>query len=427
MALTSVLIITTHSLFNAALARLASPELYISAFAVAKSFMHFFSSPIIMIRQTVSTLVKDAASYYKVRKFVSLIIIGVILVLALLKFTGAANWLLANIMGVQGRILDKSLVIFGVLIIFPLGPALRDMMQGIAVKLNKTYLFSIATVLRIIFVLSVIYFIDELQFIPGGIIAGGMFLGAVLIEGLALYIGVKLTTRNIADSLENNIDKFENRSEKLNYSRILYFYYPLLITSFLKRMGGPLINMGLARSMSPELTISVYAVAWGLGLIFLSPIFMFHQQVINFLDEKNANLSSLKSFALIIGIFITGVLGLIAYTDLGYYILRNWIQATEQISILSLDLLKIMIVLPLIMLGRKFYWGIMMKKNKTKFISRGKLINLISLFSTLVLGIIINPPNTAIIGIMAIICSQLSEFLYLFYKTKNVGLKQVHN
>ncbi|MFW6270080.1 MAG: hypothetical protein ACOC4G_08375 [Bacillota bacterium] len=418
MALTSVLIITTHSLFNAALARLPSPELFISAFAVAKSFMHFFTSPIIMIRQTVSTLVRDTDSYKKVRRFIFLIVLSVVLLLALLRFSSLADWMLKNIMGVGGEVRHQSLIIFGVLILFPLGPALRDFMQGIAVKLNRTYLFSIATVIRITYVLAIIYFIDYLNFIPAAFLAGGMFLGAVLIEGIVLFAGVKLTTRNIPRSLDKNEDIFENNIKKLNYKKILYFYHPLLITSFLKRMGAPLINMGLARTIRPELSISVYAVAWGLGLIFLSPIFMFHQQVINFLDDKNNNLASLKRFGFIIALIITLFLGVTGFTDLGYYILKNWIQATEEICLLSLDLLKIMIVLPAIMIGREFYWGVMMKKNKTKFISRGKMVNLTALFITIVLGILINPANSAIVGIAAVIFSQLFEFLYLYYKSR---------
>ena len=40
LGMTSILIVITHSLFNMALARFPTPEVYISAFAVAKSFMH---------------------------------------------------------------------------------------------------------------------------------------------------------------------------------------------------------------------------------------------------------------------------------------------------------------------------------------------------------------------------------------------------
>ena len=50
LAATAFIIIITHSFFNAGLARLPNPEVLIAAFAVAKSLMHVFQSPVMMIR-----------------------------------------------------------------------------------------------------------------------------------------------------------------------------------------------------------------------------------------------------------------------------------------------------------------------------------------------------------------------------------------
>lgn len=65
LALTATLVTITHTLFNAGLGRLDEPEIYISAFAVAKSLMHLFESPISMLRQTYSTLVVDQTAWPK--------------------------------------------------------------------------------------------------------------------------------------------------------------------------------------------------------------------------------------------------------------------------------------------------------------------------------------------------------------------------
>ena len=54
-----------------ALGKLPTPEIYISAFAVAKSLMHLAEIPtmMIMMKQTAVVLVEDRESYYRVRKF----------------------------------------------------------------------------------------------------------------------------------------------------------------------------------------------------------------------------------------------------------------------------------------------------------------------------------------------------------------------
>lgn len=422
LALTSLLMMTTHSLFNAALSRLSTPEVYLSAFAVAKALIHLFESPTMMVRQTVSTLVNDKISYNKIRKFV-LIITGLVFALiVLLITTGAVEWIFKNIMGIEGQILNKAVITFSVLVFLPFASSMRNFMQGIAASLNKTYLFTIGTIVRIIFVLLLVIYIDNFSFIPGAVFAGFMFFGAILIEGLTLLIGIYFTTSTIPQSLVQQDIETEIKSSNINLSFILVFYGPLMITTLLKTLGGPIINFGLARSITPEVAISVFAVAWGLGTIFLSPVFMFHQLVINFINSQNNNINSVKKFGFYLGIFVTIMMVVLGYTDLGYYILSNWIKAPAEITVLSIELLKIMVVLPVIMLGREFYWGLLMKKNSTKYIGKGKIVNLTSLILTIIVLLFIAPVNSGFIGVLAIIISQFMELIYLFFAVRKSGL-----
>jgi hypothetical protein len=53
----------------------------------------------------------------------------------------------------------------------------------------------------------------------------------------------------------------------------------------------PIINAGLARSDQPDLTLSVFAVAWGLGMIVLSPFYMLHQIPLSYYEEGGKNRS----------------------------------------------------------------------------------------------------------------------------------------
>ena len=91
----------THSLFNAALARLPSPAVYISAFAVAKSVVNLLKSPITMVRQTVSSLVGDKESYHKVRNFFVIFTSAIILFIAFIALSNLSSWIFKNIMGIK--------------------------------------------------------------------------------------------------------------------------------------------------------------------------------------------------------------------------------------------------------------------------------------------------------------------------------------
>ncbi len=414
MALTSILIIITHSLFNAGLARLPSPEVYISAFAVSKSLMHLIQSPVMMVRQTFTALVDDQKSYLKVRNFIIGLISLLVLLLTVIAYTDLARWIFKNLMGISGDVLEKSIIILRVLVIFPIGAALRNVMQGLSIKFNLTPLFPLATSVRIIYVTLIVVFIEQITlYISPGVIAGLMFFGAILIEGIVLFIGNHIQKGNFTKAIDK-INTVITNNTNISTKFIFTFFWPLVTTSLIHTLAVPIVNTGLARTIRPELAISAYAVAWGLGLIILSPIFMFHQVPINFIDETEKSKNQVKKFGIYLGIFVTVTFATIAFTDISYYILNNWIGTNEEISSLAVDVLKIMSLFPFIVVVREYYWGYFIKNHMTKHLSKGKVVHLITLSIMMLILTTLNHSNPAIIGVIGIGSSDLAETLYLY-------------
>lgn len=420
--MTAFLILITHSLFNAGLARLPHPEIYISAFAVAKSLMHLIQSPAMMVRQTVTALIDDKQSFLQVRKFTSILISLIVVVLISVAYTGLAPWIFKNIMGITGKTVEVAVIILRVFVLFPIASTLRNFSQGLAIHFNITPLFTVATIVRIIYVTLIVVFIDKITFLSPGVIAGLMFLGAILIEALVLLLGNKIYTGNITDAITKITNNRSKDNVDITHKFIFSFFWPLIVTSLVKTLTIPIVNMGLARTIKPELALSAFTVAWGFGLIILSPIIMFHQIPINFVDKDNKDMIKIvKKFGLYIGIVITVVFSIISFTNLGYYFLRNIIGVTEEISLLSVDVLKIMVILPFIMLSREFYWGVFIKNHQTKLLGRGKFVNIIFLTITIILLTLFKLQNPAVVGVISIIIGELTEVIYLYFldqKTK---------
>ena len=413
-----MMVMVTHSLFNAGMARLDSPAVYLSAFAVAKGLAHLLKSPAVMSRQTVTALVVDKKSYHKVGKFLIIITASVVIMMSIISFTGLARWIFRDIMGLKGRVLDEAITILQILTVFPIAEIIRNIMQGLAIKHNVTYLTTIATGARIIFVFIMVISIDKLSALPGAVIAGLMFLGAVFIEAFVMFTGVRLITGKIQDGISRLSTKLpdadKNWGEKLSYKFIIEFFYPLIITAIIKFICGPIINTGLGRTVNPEIAISAYAVGWSLGLIVTSPLLMYHQIPIYFLNNRRESYLEIKRFNIILGFLLSTIMACLAFTDLGYYILTNWIGATNEISLLAMDVLKVMTIIPLIRAFKEFYWGVLMKKHLTRYIGRGKIVGLMALIITVITMVIIDPANPALIGIMAQLANMSAEALYLY-------------
>ena len=420
LTFSSFLIILTHSLFNAGLARLPTPEIYISAFAVAKSLMHIFQSPIMMTRQTVTALADDRQSYKRSRIFLSLVVISIVVVLGIISYTGISRWIFREIMGLTGQTLEASITMLKVLFIFPGMVGIRDFLAGVCIKFRIAPLISVASVMRVIYVSIFVSFIDNIVILPGAILAAIMFLGGIICEVLVLVFGTRLILKNIPKSLESiKIRLSESPINDLTYKSIIAFFSPLAISAYLRTMTMPIINSGLARTYRPEIAISVFAVALSLGMIFVSPLLMFHQVPLQFINNENDhNMRSVKKFAAILGITLSSVMIIVSFTKISYLILFHLIGTSHEISVLSVDVLKIMSILPILFVGREFYWGIMMKRRLTKFIGIGKTINLVFLVTIILIMTLFTISNPSIIGAVALIGSQFSEVIYLYIISK---------
>lgn len=418
LAASFFLISITHSLFYAALARLPSPEIYLAGFTVAKSLLQVLQNPVAMIRQTMVALVVDSQSFHSVKKFVLGLVSVIVMVFAVLSFSGGSRWIFEHLMGVKGEVLEQAIVILRVFILFPAAVSLRNFMQGIAIKFKKTILTPIATVARVGYVALIVVYIDELMFIDAGILAGLMFLGAIVIEALVMFIGVKFTIKDVSKSIDRlKLSRPKSKIKDLTYLSMMTFFAPLVATSFIRSLARPIIESGLARTISPEVAIASYAVAWGLGIIVISPLMMFHQVPLSFIESEEDKIP-VKRFALYLGLTSSTLMALVAFTPIGVYVLKNYIGVTKEICDLSIDVLKIMTILPMVIVVRQYYWGILMKKQLTVYVSIGKAVNLIALFITIFVVTIMKPANPAVVGIIGMISSEIFESIFLYQVTR---------
>ncbi len=421
LTLTSFLTVITHSFFNAGLARLPSPEVYLAAFAVAKSLMHLFESPIMMVRQTVAALVEHGQSYRKVRGFMVGLVTVVVLFFAAIVLSGVGRWILANVMGLEGETLAASQRILQVFIVFPLAATLRNFLQGVLIKFQATPLLTAATVIRIIYVALFVAFMERITFVPAPFLAGFMFLSAISVEAISLLIMSRLVVPNTSQRLDRRFKERDITAQAVNltFPLIFAFFGPLIITSLIKTLAQPLINIGLARTPRPELALAAYAVAWGLGMIVLSPTMMVHQVPLAFADDaRPERIKAVRNFAAGLGVFLSVILAVLAFSPMGYWILIRWIGAGEAISSLSVDVLRAMVVLPPIMIAREFYWGLLMKRRTTAYLGKGKVVNVIALACGLLIAVIIGPHNPALVGIIGMVSAEGAEAAYLFAATK---------
>lgn len=304
LAITALLTTLTHTLFNAGLGRLSRPEIYISAFAVAKSLMHMFESPITMLRQTFSTLVVDQNSMKKVRKFCTWLIFILGILFAIFIYSPISFLLFTKMMNLDGETLTAAITILRILFFFPIFSAIRNYYQGILIKFQATRLITLSTIGRITYVSLFVMLIGKITAVPGSVLAGLMFLTALMVELGVLILGTKLVVGNLNEKILyiNQIRK-PDTSNPLTFRTIFAFIGPLIVMGFIRSLGTPIVNAGLGQTYAPEIALSAYAVGWGLGNIAISPLGSFHQIPISFMSEIGGTQKAIKVFGLMVASF----------------------------------------------------------------------------------------------------------------------------
>ncbi len=429
LAMTQVLIATTHSLFNAALARFPSPEVLISAFSVTKSILQMIQNPVSMIKHTMVSLTTDKKSYQMISRFVTLMGFIIVGLFSIFAFSNMSRWMMSRLIGVEGQVLEEAIIMLRVLILFPLFVSVRDFYQGVAIKLRMTPIVTIASVMRVIFVGIMVLVAENMSFLPGSYFAPGIFAAALFVEALTVVIIVRRQTPDIPRAIEKQTQFLEgdfSHKKEISYGTIFVFFVPLVVTALLRTTSNPIINAGLARTPQPEIAISAYAVGWSVGFLALAPLMMFHQVPLNFLQEKDteANYRSVKRFALLVGLTLSIGVSLIGFTPIGYFVLHNLMGTDEVISTMAADVLKVMALLPMFFVTRQYMWGLFLKRQSTKIVSIGKMINLGVLILTVLTGAKMQPVNPAIIGAVAMVMGEMVECTYLFIAIRKVDRKE---
>lgn len=422
----AIILYSTGTFVNAALARLPSPIVYISAYSVAYSFMFMFQSPLHLISPTVASLADNSKNYTQVKKFAIIITSAIVAIMLIFMATGLTRAIFSSAFQLSGMTLDEAVKIYAVFILYPLGLLLKDFNQGIMIKFSKTWLMPVCSTIRVLTLIVMVAAVEHLTFIPAAILAGGIIITSLYIDGLASLIGVKATVKNVAKAFEKkeslhppankNLDNTQNNG--LTISGIWRFYWPLIITALFNTLNIPIINTALGQTADPDIAISTFSVAWSLYTLIVSPVTEFYQVSIAFIktDEPKSR-HAVKRFAFLLGIVITVLLIIVGFTPVGMYILTVWIRVDQTIAHLSKRIIQVAAILPLLLVFIQYLTGAMMKNQTTKPLSKGKTINLVTLALVLLAGLLLGM-DMAVAAIIATICAYLAELAYLYLASK---------
>ncbi|QOR36240.1 hypothetical protein IMX26_05355 [Clostridium sp. 'deep sea'] len=411
IALSLMIMMSTHSVVSSALARTTDAAIAIASYSVAKSVSNMFQSPCITLRRLCVARFKSKESFDKVLKLTGITLIISLIAMGVIVFTPLSKFVFLKLIGVSEELLPHTIRAMTILFFMPLLAAVRSIYQGVITVCRKTYLLTIATAVRAVVMFSLAAIITNTQFITGSIIGSVLMISGILTEAVFAFIFGKKYLKQLP---QTSPDK-----DELDFGGLWLFFIPLVVAQFAMTWGQPSVNAGLARAVNPEVSLAAYQVGRSFAWIFIGMFGRVHQLILVFAKNKESWLK-VRRFALVLGISQAIILMIIAVTPIGEWILTNIIGVDQELMVMSMSTIFSLSFVPFILSQTEIYAGLLIKNNKTPVITLGKFCNVATLITTVFILQSMVPNMGAAIGGWASVVGYAVELIILFGFSRNV-------
>ena len=167
----------------------------------------------------------------------------------------------------------------------------------------------------------------------------------------------------------------------LSYKKIFLFWIPLAITWLMMSIEGPYLSALIARMGEPKYNLAAYGVSFSFALIIEAPVIMLMSAataLVNSYDSFN----KLKNFTYILNTAITLFMLVILIPAVFSFIAVDLIQLPAEIVEITYWAFAALLPWPAAIGYRRFYQGILIRNNKTRLVTVGTFIRLISMSLT---------------------------------------------
>jgi hypothetical protein len=349
----------------AIIARLAEPKENLAAFAVATALAWIVESPIIMMLSASNALVKDGVAYRKLRRFSSVLNAAVTAVMIVLVTPPVFHFIARGIMGLSPEVAGLAGRSMIYLILWPGAIGFRRFYQGILISDGRPQAVTWGTVIRLSTMAATGLLFALVFRLPGASVGAGALGAGVVAEGAASWAMARPSVRR----LRRMPDEECAFGYGLTQAKVLRFYAPLALTSFLSFFINPLTTFFLARGRMPLESLAVLPVIVGLAFVFRTAGIAMQEVVIALAGGSGENRRILGQFTIRVGAMATAGLAGIVFTPLAAVWYGQVSGLAPDLAAFSILPGGLLVLLPLLESLLSYERGVLVQSHRTTPIS----------------------------------------------------------
>lgn len=202
-------------------------------------------------------------------------------------------------------------------------------------------------------------------------------------------------------------------TDRLTFREIMGFYLPLLATSQMMTLSGPVINIAVGRAPDPTLDFAAYWIGFSI-ILFLEAPCLSMQQVTAALLSGHASFRKLLLCAFAIGFSATiGALA-ISLTPLRDFVFLDLIATTPRVAERAATVLAILAPIPVLIALRGVGNGIGIRMKRTVLVARATLFRILSLSAAIGIAVVLKTGSGAIAGAIAMLTGLTVEMIVIW-------------
>lgn len=410
LALTWLMMAFEQPVLIAFIARLTDAKVNLAAFGIAGSFAMIFEAPIIMLMSASTALVTGHHSYKKLKRFTDLLNFGVTGLQVIMLIPPVFNFIVVRLMGVPEEVARLAHIALVIFLPWAASIGYRRFYQGILIRNNLTRRVTYGTMVR----LSVIVITGVILFSAG---VKGAYVGAAAMS-LAVFSEAIATRIMAASTVKMLVRKEDTENGHLNLRSISRFYYPLAITSLLSLGVHPFVTFFLGRSNMAVESLAVLPVVNSLVFVFRSLGLSYQEVNIALIGKQRQNYRLLMNYAVYLGVIVTVLITLIAFTPLADLWFVKISGLSEELAGLSYLPLQIMVLLPALTVLLNFQRSLLVIQGTTGPISVATAVELIGIIGVLLVCVVFLDMIGVVGASLAFVIGKGLSTLYLLPRQK---------
>jgi len=396
---------------SALIARLNEPTYNLAAYGVAFSFALIIEAPVIMMMSASTALVKDKYSFNKLKGFTYFLTAGITLLMLILVIPAVFYFIAEDLIGLPKRVSYLTHIATIILLPWPAAIGYRRFYQGVLIRNNMTRRVAYGTVIRL-GTMATTAFIIYFYFNVPGVVMGAMALTvAVLVEALA--------SRFMASEILIKLNSEPSiKEEKLTYSAIYTFYYPLALMSLLSLGVQPFVIFFVGQSRMALESLAVLPVITSFVFIFRALGLSYQEVIIARIGDDKSGYIPLRNFAIILSGTLSIILLIIAFTPLTDIWFRDVSGLSDLLSDFARTPLKIMAIIPALTVFISFQRSVLISDKNTGPITWGTAIEFAVIIIVMLLSINVFSFVGAVAATTSFVVGRGAANIYLTFYAK---------